>query len=171
MEFEEAVIEISLLYEKAKETLGDDLSEVWRHGVIDFWADVHKWDIDWLIDDATVDARRFEIIAKSIAKLIENDVPLTEKAKLWLVGLLNGEISKPDSKEGRNTTTGRDSFGGYAWCIVHAAAPIMTPTIKNDAQIAAINGSGLKSLKVLASKRVPQLGHSLLMELQTASQV
>ena len=46
MEFEEAVIEISLLYEKAKETLGDDLSVVWRHGVIDFWADVYKWDID-----------------------------------------------------------------------------------------------------------------------------
>jgi hypothetical protein len=88
MEFEKAVIEISLLYKKAKELLGDDLSEVWRHGMIDFWADVHKWDIDWLIHDATVDAPRFEIIAKTIAKLIENDVPLTEKAKLWLVDLL-----------------------------------------------------------------------------------
>ena len=114
MEFEEAVIEISLLYEKAKELLGDDLSEVWRHGVIDFWADVHKSNIDGLIDDATMDVKRFEIIAKSIAKLIENDVPLTEKAKLWLVGLLNGEISKPDSKAGRKTTTGRDSFIVFA---------------------------------------------------------
>ena len=114
MEFEEAVIEISLLYEKAKETLGDDLSEVWRQGVIDFWADVHKWDIDWLIDDATVDAGRFEIVAKSIAKLIENDAHLTEKTRLWLVGLLNGEISKPDSKAGRKTTTGRDSFIVFA---------------------------------------------------------
>ena len=47
----------------------------------------------------------------------------------------------------------------------------MTPTIKNDAQTAAINGSGLKSPTALASKRVPQLGHTLLMELQTASQV
>ena len=114
MEFEEAVIEISLLYKKAKELLGDDLSEVWRHGVIDFWADVHKSNIDGLIDDATMDVKRFEIIAKSIAKLIENDVPLTEKAKLWLVGLLNGEISKPDSKAGRKTTTGRDSFIVFA---------------------------------------------------------
>ena len=103
-----------MLYKKAKELLGDDLSEVWRHGVIDFWADVHKSNIDGLIDDATMDVKRFEIIAKSIAKLIENDVPLTEKAKLWLVGLLNGEISKPDSKAGRKTTTGRDSFIVFA---------------------------------------------------------
>ena len=114
MEFEEAVIEISLLYKKAKELLGDDLSEVWRHGVIDFWADVHKSNIDGLIDDATMDVKRFEIIAKSIAKLIENDAHLTEKTRLWLVGLLNGEISKPDSKAGRKTTTGRDSFIVFA---------------------------------------------------------
>ena len=48
MEFEEAVIEISSLYKEAKELMGDDLSEVWRHGMIDFWADVQEWDIDWL---------------------------------------------------------------------------------------------------------------------------
>jgi len=46
----------------------------------------------------------------------------------------------------------------------------MTPTIKNGAQTAAMNGSGLKSPYALASKRAPQLGHSLLIELQTASQ-
>jgi hypothetical protein len=47
----------------------------------------------------------------------------------------------------------------------------MRPTIKNDAHTAAINGSGLKDPVILAAKLVPQLGHSLLMELQTASQV
>jgi hypothetical protein len=47
----------------------------------------------------------------------------------------------------------------------------MRPTIKNDAHTAEINGSGLKDPVILAAKLVPQLGHSLLMELQTASQV
>jgi hypothetical protein len=36
----------------------------------------------------------------------------------------------------------------------------MTPTIKNDAHTAAMNGSGLKDPVALASKRVPQLAHS-----------
>ena len=51
----------------------------------------------------------------------------------------------------------------------YAAAPIIAPIIKNEAQTATIKGIKLKLSKVLELSNVPQLGQSSLKELHIAS--
>tara|TARA_A100001011_G_scaffold364355_1_gene415026 strand:- start:372 stop:542 length:171 start_codon:yes stop_codon:yes gene_type:complete len=53
----------------------------------------------------------------------------------------------------------------------YAAAPIIAPIIKNEAQTAKIKGIKLKLFTVLELSNVPQLGQSSLKELHIASHV
>jgi len=53
----------------------------------------------------------------------------------------------------------------------YAAAPIIAPIIKNEAQTAKIKGIKLKLFTVLELSNVPQLGQFSLKELHIASHV
>ena len=74
-----------------------------------------------------------------------------------------------------NYTAARESTPDCLRCdtsgVVHFAAPIIIPNTTINANTAAISGIGLTVSLPPAARLVLQLGHSLLIELQAASQV
>ena len=112
--FEEATEQTKALYEKAKKLYGDDLNAAFNQNKEDFWADVHKWDLETLIDSAAADARIFDILMQAISKILEEEKPLCTSSRMWLVKFLRGEVERPTEIAGRKDTFGRDSFIVYA---------------------------------------------------------
>jgi len=44
--FDQAIAQITLLYDEAKTLHGENLNEAFEKKRIEFWGDVHKWDLD-----------------------------------------------------------------------------------------------------------------------------
>ena len=112
--FQKAVSETKALYEEAKRLHGDDLNAAFNENKKEFWADVHKWDLETLIDSAAVDARIFDILMQAISKILEEEKPLCTSSRKWLVKFIRGEVERPKEIAGRKDTFGRDSFIVYA---------------------------------------------------------
>ena len=112
--FQKAVSETKALYEEAKRLHGDDLNAAFNENKKEFWADVHKWDLETLIDSAAADARIFDILMQAISKILEEEKPLCTSSRMWLVKFLRGEVERPTEIAGRKDTFGRDSFIVYA---------------------------------------------------------
>ena len=112
--FQEAVSETEALYEEAKRLHGDELNVAFNENKKEFWADVHKWDLETLIDSAATDARIFDILMRAISKILEDEKPLRTSSRKWLVKFLRGEVKRPKEIAGRKDTFGRDSFIVYA---------------------------------------------------------
>ena len=112
--FQKAVSETKALYEEAKRLHGDDLNAAFNENKKEFWADVHKWDLETLIDSAAADARIFDILMQAISKILEEEKPLCTSSRKWLVRFLRGEVERPKEIAGRKDTFGRDSFIVYA---------------------------------------------------------
>ena len=112
--FQEAVSETKALYEEAKRLHGDELNVAFSENKKEFWADVHKWDLETLIDSAATDARIFDILMQAISKILEEEKPLCASSRKWLVKFFRGEVERPKEIAGRKDTFGRDSFIVYA---------------------------------------------------------
>ena len=112
--FQEAVSETKAFYEEAKRLHGDELNVAFNENKKEFWADVHKWDLETLIDSAAADARIFDILMQAISKILEEEKPLCTSSRKWLVRFLRGEVERPTEIAGRKDTFGRDSFIVYA---------------------------------------------------------
>ena len=69
--FQEAVSQTKALYEEAKRLHGDDLIMAFNKNKNEFWADVHKWDLETLIASAATKPRVFDILVLAISKKIE----------------------------------------------------------------------------------------------------
>tara|TARA_R100000544_G_C2226451_1_gene61076 strand:- start:2560 stop:3114 length:555 start_codon:yes stop_codon:yes gene_type:complete len=112
--FQEAISETKALYEEAKKLHGDDLIVAFNKNKNEFWADVHKWDLETLIASAATKPRVFDILVLAISKKIEEEKPLCNASREWLVKYLRGEVERPTETAGRKDTFGRDSFIVYA---------------------------------------------------------
>ena len=112
--FQKAVSETKALYEEAKRLHGDDLNAAFNENKKEFWADVHKWDLETLIERSVSDAEIFDILIRSISKKLEEQKLLCALSRDWLVKFLRGEVERPKEIAGRKDTFGRDSFIVYA---------------------------------------------------------
>ena len=112
--FEEATEQTKALYEKAKKLYGDDLNAAFNQNKEDFWADVHKWDLETLIERSVSNADIFDILIRSISTTLEEQKLLGALSRDWLVKFLRGEVERPKAIAGRKDTLGRDSFIVYA---------------------------------------------------------
>ena len=112
--FQEAISETKALYEEAKKLHGDDLIVAFNKNKNEFWADVHKWDLETLIASAAKKPRVFDILVLAISKKIEEEKPLCNASREWLIKYLRGEVERPTETAGRKDTFGRDSFIVYA---------------------------------------------------------
>jgi hypothetical protein len=112
--FEEATEQTKALYEKAKKLYGDDLNAAFNQNKEDFWADVHKWDLETLIERSVSNADIFDILIRSISKILEEQKLLCALSRDWLVKFLRGEVKRPKEIAGRKDTSGRDSFIVFA---------------------------------------------------------
>ena len=105
--FDEALEQITILYEEAKRLHGSDLNEAFKKNRKEFWGNVHKWDLETLIDSAAVDTRIFDIVMQAISNILEDEKPLCTSSRKWLVGFLRGEVKRPLEIAGRKHTFGR----------------------------------------------------------------
>ena len=112
--FQEAVSQTKALYEEAKKLHGDDLIVAFNKNKNEFSADVHKWDLETLIASAATKPRVFDILVLAISKKIEEEKPLCNASREWLIKYLRGEVERPTEIAGRKDTFGRDSFIVYA---------------------------------------------------------
>ena len=112
--FQEAVSETKILYEEAKRLHGDELNAAFNENKKEFWADVHKWDLETLIERSVSDAEIFDILIRSISKILEEQKLLCALSRDWLVKFLRGEVERPKEIAGRKDIFGRDSFIVYA---------------------------------------------------------
>ena len=112
--FQKAVIETKALYEEAKRLHGDELNVAFNENKKEFWADVHKWDLETLIERSVSDADIFDILIRSISTILEEQKLLCAFSRDWLVKFLRGEVERPKEIAGRKDTFGRDSFIVYA---------------------------------------------------------
>ena len=112
--FQKAVSETKALYEEAKRLHGDELNAAFNENKKEFWADVHKWDLETLIERSVSDAEIFDILVRSISKKLEEQKLLCALTRDWLVKFLRGEVKRPKEIAGRKDTFGRDSFIVYA---------------------------------------------------------
>ena len=112
--FQEAVEQTQALYDQAKKLYGDDLNAAFNQNKKDFWADAHKWDLETLIERSVSDAEIFDILIRSISKILEEQKPLCALSRDWLIKFLKNEIERPSEIAGRSDAIGRDSFIVYA---------------------------------------------------------
>jgi len=112
--FQEAIEQTQALYDQAKKLYGDDLNAAFNQNKKDFWADVHKWDLETLIERSVSDAEIFDILIRSISKILEEQKPLCALSRDWLIKFLKNEIERPSEIAGRSDAIGRDSFIVYA---------------------------------------------------------
>ena len=112
--FQKAVSETKALYEEAKRLHGDELNAAFNENKKEFWADVHKWDLETLIERSVSDVEIFDILIRSISKKLEEQKLLCALSRDWLVKFLRGEVERPKEIAGRKDTFGRDSFIVYA---------------------------------------------------------
>ena len=112
--FQEAVEQTQALYDQAKKLYGDDLNAAFNQNKKDFWADVHKWDLETLIERSVSDSEIFDILIRSISKILEEQKPLCVLSRDWLIKFLKNEIERPSEIAGRSDAIGRDSFIVYA---------------------------------------------------------
>ena len=112
--FQKAVIETKALYEEAKKLHGDELNAAFSENKKEFWADIHKWDLETLIERSVSDAEIFDILIRSISKKLEEQKLLCALSRDWLVKFLRGEVERPKAIAGRKDTLGRDSFIVFA---------------------------------------------------------
>ena len=112
--FQKAVSETKALYEEAKRLHGDDLNAAFNENKKEFWADVHKWDLETLIERSVSDVEIFDILIRSISKKLEEQKLLCALSRDWLVKFLRGEVERPKAIAGRKDTLGRDSFIVFA---------------------------------------------------------
>ena len=112
--FEAATEQTKALYEEAKRLHGDELNVAFNENKKEFWADVHKWDLETLIERSVSDADIFDILIRSISKILEEQKLLCALSRDWLVKFLRGEVERPKEIAGRKDTFGRDSFIVFA---------------------------------------------------------
>ena len=112
--FQKAVSETKALYEEAKRLHGDELNAAFNENKKEFWADVHKWDLETLIERSVSDVEIFDILIRSISKKLEEQKLLCALSRDWLVKFLRGEVERPKAIAGRKDTLGRDSFIVFA---------------------------------------------------------
>ena len=112
--FDQAIAQITILYDEAKTLHGENLNEAFEKNRIEFWGDVHKWDLDAFIERSELNSKNFDIMKLAIANLLEREQMLSASSKDWLIKVLRGEIERPSESAGRKNTLGRDSFIIYA---------------------------------------------------------
>mgnify|MGYP005648532983 CR=1 FL=1 len=71
--FQEAVEQTQALYDQAKKLYGDELNVAFNENKKEFWADVHKWDLEFLIDRSDSNARDFDVLMQAISKILEEE--------------------------------------------------------------------------------------------------
>jgi hypothetical protein len=112
--FDEALGQITILYEEAKRLHGNDLNEAFEKNRKEFWGDVRQWDLDAFIESSDLNAQTFDITKKAVAKILEQKQTLSDFSTEWLIKFLRDEIERPPESAGRKGTLGRDSFIVYA---------------------------------------------------------
>jgi hypothetical protein len=112
--FQEAVEQTQALYDQAKKLYGDELNVAFNENKKEFWADVHKWDLEFLIDRSDSNARDFDVLMQAISKILEEEKPLCASSRKWLVKFLRGKVERPKEIGGRKDAFGRNSFMVYA---------------------------------------------------------
>jgi len=112
--FDQAIAQITILYDEAKTLYGENLNEAFERNRIEFWGDVHKRDLDSFIKRSELNSKNFDIIKLAIASRLEQEQMLSRSSKDWLIKVLRGEIERPSESAGRKDTLGRDSFIIYA---------------------------------------------------------